>query len=254
MSDESHYTLPKVRQLASPRRVLVAILALLAGAPGVDAAVRQLGASSDPRELTHGQILEHLYGGSFLRSGTDFSNGSVDAKRIDDRMGAEQIFRGELLAIKAVAAFSRNTQTLGTVEGDGFRPLLTPTGIGLNASGTVTLTGADLSETIFALQSDGKVVPSTETGGGDPLMTYVVTGQEDPRKTFLMFWEDAKAPYADFDYNDLVVELGSAGGDSTGSAAVNVIIPLPAAVWSGLSVIGALAALAGLRRLRHFLA
>ncbi len=75
------------------------------------------------------------------------------------------------------------------------------------------------------------------------MITYAVTGTGRNEQTSLLFWEDAKVPYADFDYNDLVVEI-------TGRGTAGVLIPLPAAAWSGLSLLCAVSLMKGMRRLR----
>jgi hypothetical protein len=225
--------------------------AVMAIAPAAPAANAPVGQSNGSAELTQSQILEHLYGGSFTPSGDDFSNGSVEVKRIDDEVVAEQIFQGELVSARAVATFSRNTQTFGMMDGDELEPLFTATGSGLDVSGSADLTGRGLRNAVFALKSGGSVVESTGANSADPLIAYSVTGDDMDRRSFLLFWEDAALPQGDFDYNDLVVEVAGGGAAAGGRATTHVLIPLPAAAWSGLSVMGGVSLMAGLRKLRQ---
>lgn len=248
MSDE--YAHPRPLALPTARRwaPVLAALALLAVVPASQAASSPIGASPDD-ELTQSQILEHLYGGSFAPEGDDFSNGSVEVTRIDDGSGAEQIFQGDVVSARAVAAFSRNTEaTVGSVTGGEFEPLFTVSGRGLDVTGSAELSGPDLRTTMLALKSGGNVRESNGAGNAHPLKAYSVTGADVNSRKFVLFWEDAAAPYSDFDYNDLVVELGGAAG---GRGSSNVLIPLPAAAWSGLSLLGGVSLMAGCRRLRQ---
>jgi len=246
MFDESYHPEPLARPSASsPWTGLLMALAVTVALPtaqGASSSSGPAGTLSDPAELAPSQILDHLYGGSFAAEGDGFSNGSIELERIDD--GAERIFQGELVSARTVATFSRNTQTFGVNDGGGFQPLFTVTGSGLEAGGSADLTGRDLSNAIVALQSGGRVVNGTGAAA-DPLNVYAVSGRGDAGdQKFVLFWEDARAPYSDFDYNDLVVEVSARG-------ASNVLIPLPAAAWSGLTVMGGVGLMAGLRKLRR---
>ena len=241
---------PAVTPARRTRRPLAAVAlaaaSLAYAATGTHAASASVTTRSAAAELSQQQILENHYGGTFTRSGEDFSNGRVQVQRLSNDGGADQIFQSDVVSAKAVASFARNSQTFGLLSGTGgaFNPLFsTAGGSGLDASGAADLRGDALLNTIFALQSGGTVHPRT----GPQVQSYLVSeaGKSD---SYLMFWEDTNTAGADFDYNDLVVELAAAAAPG-GAGANNVAIPLPLAAWSALSVLGGMGALAGARRL-----
>lgn len=267
MSEEEmyHYSTPNARVSAAPaaksRRPLRAAVALVVAAAALacpasdaDAANSPIGPSIGSGELSQQQILENLYGGSFTRSGDDFSNGQVDVERVSDEGGAEQIFQSEFGSARAVASFARNSQTFGTINDEGrFLPLFRTHRNTLDGAGPVDLRGSGLSNTILALQSGGATYaadPTLNPGGADQLVSYAVKSRgASPASSpdaFLLFWEDTASASSDYDYNDLVVEVSAAGGDPA-----NVLIPLPAAAWSGLMVMAGVGIAAGIRRMRR---
>ena len=247
MFDEAYHARPPSSAVARRIKPLLAAFVLLTFSAKTALAASSSAAAHGGSELTQAQVLDYLYGGSFEQSGDDFLNSSVEVKRIDDQVGAEQIFNGDVVSARAVAAFSRNTQTLATLKGS-LNPLFTVTGDDLEVSGSADLTGEDLTDTIFALQSSSNIFKQTDNGSLDSLRSYSVTGLDVDRDTFVLFWDDAIAADGDLDYNDLVVEVSTAGGTRGGS---NVMIPLPAAAWSALSVMGGVSLMAGLRKIRE---
>ena len=88
--------------------------------------------------------------------------------------------------------------------------------------------------------------PSENVDHKDRMVTYKVNGLSDHANTYMVFFED----YHDFDYNDLSVQLKTAvvvpppGGHA---------VPLPAAVWMGLSTLAGTGVVGGARRLRRYL-
>src|SRR5688500_7009928 len=109
------------------------------------------------------------------------------------------------------------------------------------------LTGGGLRNAVLALRSDG-VGQSPGADDVDPFNSGGSSGGDAARLSFVLFWEDAGNPQHDFDYNDLVVEV--AGSRVAGRPTTNVLIPLPAAAWSGFSVPGGVSLMAAFRRIR----
>lgn len=246
MSGDPYHPLPPAPSTAIPWRGVLIVLA--AGALGAHAAVSPGGVSSSSGDLSESQTLPNVDSASLTQSHDDFFDNSKGVERLAARSGAEQIFQGELSSVKAVADFSRGTQTLQAADGDSVAPLMTATGGGLKPPAAASLTSADLSETIFALQSDAGAFPAAASGGLDSLFASTVAGRA-PRKAMLMFWEEADGSDGDVSYSDLAVEAVAAAGGRGNTG--NVLIPLPAAAWSGLSLMGGVGAMAGLRRLRQ---
>src|SRR5213592_1981564 len=106
-----------------------------------------------PTEMGIEQILEGTYGGNFVASGNDFSNGTITAHRIDDDL--DQTFSAGTYDICAKAKFSGYTQELGYMSHSGgpVHDLLDVSGFGLACSGMingVTISGGD-----FCFTRDG---------------------------------------------------------------------------------------------------
>jgi hypothetical protein len=70
----------------------------------------------------------------------------------------------------------------------------------------------------------------------------------------LDFWDDASSARSAIDDRASAANEGAQGNPRAGGAHSNVMIPLPMAAWSGLSVLGGCGFVAGLRKLaRRFL-
>ena len=231
----------------------IALGAVIAGP--AKAGLTHVGASKTAGEATAEQILSRTYGGTFVPSGNgggDFTNGSVTAARIDDDGGAEQRWNVNVTSARAVAAFSGYNQSFGQIVGGAYKPLFDVSGRGFDVSGSADLAAGarPAGGFTFARAGDDRVLhervfssrPADNHGGEDHLVSYRVSGTGAPGQTYLLFWEDAIGRGSDFDHNDLVVELKTAGGEA-------LLIPLPSAAWTGLSGLGALALLRGTRRL-----
>ena len=77
-------------------------------------------------------------------------------------------------------------------------------------------------------------------------MTYLLTGEGITDTTYVLFWEDkTKQQRSDFDFNDLAVEVKLTNP---------VIVPLPAAAWSGLIALAGGALVTGYRKSRRTMA
>jgi hypothetical protein len=252
MSRDPYHPLPSARPTAIPwGRVLAGLLAFGSAALGVghaDGAPVARSPASSPVVLLQDLLVDAPAEAS-LAPDVEMPASPVD--RADVRVAAERLFRGELASVKGVADFSRGAQTLVSSEGERADPVL-------SAAAAVTLgpiaptsevTGAELSETIFALQSDASAWRSARADAdadAAPRTTSAASAGRSPRKAMQMFWEDADD--ADVVYGDTAVQLAAAGSRASGA---NVAIPLPAAALSGLTVLGGVTLGAGLRRLRQ---
>ncbi|HEX4125456.1 MAG TPA: hypothetical protein VHY37_12065 [Tepidisphaeraceae bacterium] len=205
-------------------------------------------------EPEQGQILSHVLGGTFTASGDNFSNGTITATQLDD--SADQTWTGSIISAQAVAAFSQLPEVFGYIPGadsSGFTPLFTASGHGYDVTGS---SGAVPITDSYQLARDGPNAlfssdPANSADQSVHMLAYAVTGlpnQLPTVQTWMLFWEDTAAPASDWDYNDLVVELQT---DPPAPSTTPLLIPLPPAVWSGLSGLVALLVVAGIGRYRR---
>src|SRR5215467_10189033 len=68
------------------------------------------------RESDQAQILSHVYGGTFLEDGNDFTNGAIRAVRLDDTSG-DQLFTAGTYSVRTLAKFAQRTEGFGFVAG-----------------------------------------------------------------------------------------------------------------------------------------
>jgi hypothetical protein len=171
------------------------------------------------------QILSHVYGGSFLLSGNDYSNGLLTAQRVDD--SADQGFTGIILSVQALARFAGFDQTFGYVKDGVFHAAMTTSGTGYGISGS--LPGPiDLSDGVYsaARKGGGTTVAADESfnsDGLDHMVSYELVGLNPNVRTFVLFFEDLMGQSADRDFNDLAIEI-------TTAASTPIAVPLPAGV------------------------
>jgi len=206
-------------------------------------------------------IFSHQYGGAWHKVGDDFYNGTMSAKRMDDFLSTpsvlniakgecgdstDQTWCGDKFKVSAVAKFSGNAQVLGTDVNGSQHNLLDVKGYGFDidpASTTIDMHGKEFSWTRdggpSGMQSS---LNSMNADGRDHLITYVIEGLPGVKgAVWMMFFEDmdklANTPknrtFAD--YNDLVVEVRS----------VVSAVPLPPAVWTGLTTLSGAALIRG---------
>lgn len=156
----------------------------------------------------------------------DFSNGTLTAQRVDDfGLGAaldplaapgqadDQVWQGGEYEIHAVARYAGYSQIVGhDVLGDdqGYLPLFTISGSGMNVTGHASLTvPADATFAWIRSGNKGGIWSSDmsqNSDGADHMVTYYISGIDDGYDHWLLFFEDL--PNAgDHDYNDLVVEV-----------------------------------------------
>ena len=183
-------------------------------------------------EATHLQIMKDIYGGTWVASGLDFSNGTVSAMRIKDFYGTtpidiftggtgnmDQVWQDGSVTITAEARFAGYSQKFGYFKGSSggsYMNLFDVTGSGYNPGGSVT--GLDMSAAImpsttwrWGRSGDGgdfSSLAADNSSSTDRMVTYKITGLAGTETTWLLFWEDK----TDMDYNDLVVEVTTVGG------------------------------------------
>ena len=208
--------------------------------------IGKIGAGEDSQM----QVIEHQFGGSWHQEGTDFYNGGVSAKRMDDflsvpsvldiatgdcGMSTDQTWSGHKFTVSAVAKFSGNSQDLGIVDSHGTtHNVFDVTGFGYNIdseSKTIDMSGQQFKWSRSGESGTQTSMDSDNADGRDHLVTYIVSGL--PGQTapvWMLFFEDMNKTqgisknhtYSDF--NDLVVEVRS----------VATPVPLPPAGWAGL--------------------
>jgi len=203
-------------------------------------------------EATQAEILSHSYGGNFVADGLNFSNGSVTAYRIDDDF--DQVMPFDILSSRTLATFASYSQGLayGTLADE--HQLFTVSGKGYAATGG---TGAvDLPNPTELIRTgtseDFSSKDASNSDGKDHLVTYLLVNDvhankaSKPELTFVLFWEDlSKKSHSDWDFNDLAVEI---------KASCPVVVPLPAAAWSGLATLAGGALVTGYRKARRQMA
>ncbi|MCC6681621.1 MAG: DUF4114 domain-containing protein [Phycisphaeraceae bacterium] len=180
-----------------------------------------------PDEETQAQILAHVYGGTFnLTGGVNYTNGSITAQRVDDEF--DRFFNSGPYDAQAHAIFAWRSQTFGYLPGESggsFQTLIAVTGSEYNVQGTAE--DIDLDGIIrFARRDNDYLVttkPSDNSDGLDHVVTYQIEGLDTDQTVLMLFFEDLPASdsFADFDYNDLVIELRFLG---------EVDVPEPASI------------------------
>ena len=226
---------------------LLAALGLSLGAAEAQAGFTTI---NPPRgeEKTQEEILEHVYGGDFIASALNFSNGTISASRIEDTDTGltDQIWSDAVVSATAEAVFAKYGQSFGYLAGTDdstYTNLFDVAGKGFDAAGSATV---DLSNQTWRWARNGETgVRSSQDSDNrndrDHLTTYEIAGLDDGATTWLLFWED-KAINSDRDFNDLVVELKTASATP---------LPLPPAAWMGLSTLLGGGIVSQLRKLRR---
>ena len=160
--------------------------------------------------------------------------------RVDPAAGdavAEQIFQSEFMSARSVATFARSAKPLGVLMSESFSPVFAPGGFDTGPKG---LSGRGLYNTITTLHGPR---PTRGSWAGADSLDTVVAESSTASAALAQFWEQSAS--ADFVFD----QSGSdAGANAAGVGAANVLIPLPAAAWSALSVMGGVGIFAGIRR------
>jgi hypothetical protein len=227
-------------------------------AAGAEAGFTAVQAGKSNGEANHVAILDNLYGGSFAADATlggSYTNGRVTARRSQDfplsvgggaalfsiaapgAAAGDQQWVGGIVSARAVSRYAGYEQTFGLTDNAGtFHKLFDVSGTGMNVGGSAA--GIDLAGQTWQWARRGggdpySSDPTLNNDGSDHMISYRVSGPAaDGTATWLLFWEDAPAWDSDFDYNDLVVQV--TGVMPLGDPAA---IPLPPAVWTGLTVL-----------------
>ena len=186
-----------------------------------------------PGEDSHAQILGHIYGGNFSSVGSvDFSNGLINAVRVDDFIveegnptggvdASDQTWRAAFTNATAEARFASFEQEFGffrNESGGPYVPLFDVTGEGYGVQGDAVL--PSLSDILLRWGRNGdngifssKIADNTDNR--DHMVTYQIFqnnqtgGGGNGVFRWLVLWEDIREnePFEDFDFNDLVVEI-----------------------------------------------
>jgi hypothetical protein len=186
-----------------------------------------------PGEVDHKIILDELYGGDFVAEGVNFTNNTIIAERAHDDlpdMGilgvvdgdlsntADQIWHDGFVSASAEARFAKYGQKFGYKEGyvgGTYKNLFNVSGSGFNVTGEKNI-GSLLTGKIWRWQRAGGNGPHSSltlenADLQDHMVTYRITGLDDGKTTWLLFFEDLTLPDCDEnyepDFNDLVVEI-----------------------------------------------
>jgi hypothetical protein len=215
-------------------RVAVAMAIALALAASVASDTR---AATSPIESSFADDQEAFQANSDTRRKTSpVTLSSANAAAGEDIAG--QIFQSEVVSARSVATFARSVKPFGLLMNESFNPVFPHGGFETGPKG---LSGRGLYNTIETLHG-----PRPARGGwaGNDESASPAANSSASSNALAQFWEQSAS--ADFVF-DHTASDGSANGAVTG--AENVLIPLPAAAWSALSVMGGVGAFAGIRRM-----
>jgi len=234
----------KMMMMTNTRTALaLTTAALFAG--GTQAATFTTINPPDVGQKSHEEILEEIYGGDFIQTDNDFSNGVVSITRIDDDL--DQTYNIGGWGARALARWAAASQAFGTTAGG---PLFSVTGGNGDPVGGSILNqpgGSDIAFSRFGTDSNTTNVstdPSLNPADRDHIVTYEVNFLQNRLSilpnpadtTLLLFVEDSAvgSPNEDFDFNDLVIELTTSP------------VPEPSSI-----ALMAMGALAMIKRRRH---
>jgi hypothetical protein len=192
-------------------------------------------------EDNHEKILENIYGGNLIKSGVNYSNGTVNVLRIDDSMSndgvlgmvdgapgtaSDKVWHDGFTDAFAKVRFARDQQSIGYWEGTSggeYTKLFDIQGQGYDVTGGMQL--QDMTGKTWRWgRSRGRggthsSMPSENADDLDHMVTYKVDGLANSRgyTVWLLFWEDLNfnpqpdTLTSDRDINDLVIELRAIG-------------------------------------------
>jgi hypothetical protein len=182
------------------------------------AAAHAAGTPTAPKSHSAGLLADHqASSASCVAVPTQAGNDGV----------AEEIFQNNFVSARSVAAFARNGQPVGSVDETQF------------------------DAAPAAADSDLFV----KRNASDPLgpKGAARSSGRSKSKALLTFWADSSsAADAGLD-SGISAEAAAAAAATiaTGSGPSSVLIPLPAAAWSALSVMGGVSVMAGFRKIRR---
>ena len=245
-------------------------MVLAAAAPDAGAGFTAVRQSTRKAEVSHEQILERVYGGNFVAdaTGLNFSNDSgVTVTRLEDSgtgSAGDELWSGRVVAARAVAAFGRKARTasyFGGTSAARTTKIVEATGTGFDVAGSAQAPATVDGTLYFGRGRKANRTFSSVAGanrdGMDHLVTYAVrtpADQSDAATTYLLCWEDKLAKRSDRDYNDMVMEMRTTSSAAAAAAALSepLLIPLPAAVWSGLAGLLGVGAIGAFRKARRY--
>jgi len=160
---------------------------------------------------------------------------SADATAGEDI--AAQIFQTEVVSARSVATFARSVKPFGLLMNENFNPVFPAGGYETGPRG---LSGRGLANMIETLHG-----PRPMRGGwsGTDDADTGAAKSSTSSSALAQFWEQSAS--ADFVFDQIASD---GGANAAGPGAGNVLIPLPAAAWSALSVMGGVGVFAGIRR------
>lgn len=181
-------------------------------------------------EASHADIFAKAYGGTFTATANGFTNGVITAQRIDD--SADQTFSGGKYSVRALAAFAALSHSFGYVDGGVFSSIFDVVGTRYAATGSGEVVLSDgFSFARAGSNGVASTLDSANSDGKDHVVSYRITGLEGLGTITVLFFEDLFGGKADWDFQDLVVE-------------VTHVAPTPTAMLAGVALMG----MAGLRR------
>ncbi|MBX2853019.1 MAG: PEP-CTERM sorting domain-containing protein [Phycisphaeraceae bacterium] len=162
-------------------------------------------------EKSHEQIIEDILGGDFSQTGNDFTDGVRTVARVDD--DADQSYDFASWSVLAQAVWAGASQSFGTVE-DGVLFIVGGDESSVSGSAFDPDGGQGIVFKRFGSEYQTLEIhtdPAQNPNGQDHVVTYTYTVDDvdGPVTSYLLFFEDLNetSPLADWDYNDLVVEL-----------------------------------------------
>lgn len=217
-----------------PAAVATAVLAGFSSSAGAGL----IGVNPPPGgEASHLQIIQSVYGGAFSGSPATGFTGSgasagISVDRTDDfGLGGvrnadgsgpvtdDTVWTGMIVSVRAVARYAGYSQKFGYIPGSSggsYVNLFNVSGSGTGVSGSATDVnlGVNFATWRWARSGDNGVHssnPSDNADGLDHMVTYRVSGLNNGLTTWLLFFEDKnQSQNADWDYNDLAVEVTTA--------------------------------------------
>jgi len=221
--------------------------------------------SPPPGEKNQAQILSEFYGGKFMSSGNDFTNGSLRAVRLI----SDSTFAAGDYAVKTIARFAERAEGFGFVDGTSggsYHKLFEVSGSNFGATGSANVnTGSGSFR--WAMNGKSAIYTSKESDNAkkqDALVTYRIDGTADRLTHYALFWENLNADepanvHTRNDFNDLVVDVtkktstsigNGLGAGVTGPSGGTNAAPLPAAVWPGGAMLAGILLYRARRKLR----
>ncbi|HUW19033.1 MAG TPA: PASTA domain-containing protein, partial [Sedimentisphaerales bacterium] len=214
---------------------LVAILLpILIAAVGANAGYTATGSSDEVNTLA---IFQHLFGADVSGQqwcGSVYTNGTITAVRIQDYIdpysppgapgdniyllsgslsptATDQYWVDGHASSTATARYAHYDQRFGYDAGSGFVEVINVNSVYgfIDVPGIPVVFGPG-SVWQWARVGNGRTWYSAEANNSDArdhLIAYLVTGLNNGKITWVLFWDDQKDPDADRDFNDLVVVI-----------------------------------------------